>query len=71
MKLKVIYSSTVFQMPVLLLPVLLLGCNNANLGIKEVGESIGKAADTVVEGVKQTPKAIGDAAHNLDKKVNE
>ena len=55
---------------VMLAALLLAGCN-VKQGARETGDAINTGVENIVEGVKQAPKAIGDAANNLDKKINE
>lgn len=55
---------------VIALMLILAGCN-LKQGARETGDAINTGVENIVEGVKQTPKAIGDAANNLDKKINE
>lgn len=47
-----------------LFALLLTGCNLQET-VKETGETVETGAGNLIEGVKQAPKAIGDAANKI------
>ncbi|MDH5710107.1 MAG: hypothetical protein OEZ15_00370 [Gammaproteobacteria bacterium] len=53
-----------------LFSLLLAGCNFKE-AVKETGEGIEKGANNLIEGVKQAPKAIGDAARKIGEQGKE
>lgn len=44
---------------------LLVSCNLKE-GVKETGDAVGTGVENIIEGVKQAPKAIGEASNKIE-----
>lgn len=44
---------------------MLMSCNLKE-GVKETGDAVGTGVENIIEGVKQAPRAIGDASNKIE-----
>ena len=45
---------------------MLVACDNFKEGVKETGDTVGVGVENAIEGARQLPRAIGDAANKIE-----